>query len=451
MVISNIFNNIQKINNYIKNETDWDHNQKDSSKKSEKNVNGYYKCNYTSLSIGGYIDILNNNNFLNTLKNNWKIWFPHGGYNNIDEKLKKLKIKNKDQIIFAIPNSDNIVSKYNVCKTLYKQYGEKIATKIIPPSYLLDNKSDIEKIQIDENIKYILKKKIQRKEGLKITSNKKDIINGYKNDYLIAQKLIEPFLVKDRKINLRIYLMIVIENNTITAYVNKYGTCIYTKNEYDNKSYDFESQITSYNMDIKLYNDYPLTLEQFKTYLNDNNHDYNEFFNKINNSLTFFLNAFKDQIGNDKKFINNKCAQVFGVDFIIDKNLNPILLECNKGPDMKPKIRVKNDPDITTEIIDKINELTNNLSNNDISNNDKLLLIKKVYKNIYKNYPKSISTKTILNKINQFYDNEKKLSSYPTGYISGCGLKVQQDSLEILNILNMSKNNGFEKIIEIKN
>jgi len=448
MIISNIFNNsIQKINNYIKN----DESKTDLSKKSEKiNINGYYKCNYTSLSIGGYIDILNNNNFLNTLKNNWSIWFPQGGYNNIDEKLKKLKIKNKDQIIFAIPNGDNIVSKYNVCKTLYKYYGEEISTKIIPSSYLLDNKSDIEKIKLDNNTKYILKKKIQRKEGLKITSDKEEIINGYKNDYLIAQKLIEPFLVKDRKINLRIYLMIVIENNTITAYINKYGTCIYTKNKYNNESYDFESQITSYNMDIKLYDDYPLTLEQFKTYLNDNNYDYNKFFNKINNSLSLFLNAFKDQIGNDKKFINNKCAQVFGVDFIIDKNLNPILLECNKGPDMKPKIKIKSDPDITTEIIDKINELTKNLSNNNITNNDKLLLIKNTYRKLYKNYPKTIPTKTILTKINHFYNNEKHLKSYPTGYISGCGLKVQQDALEILNILDISKNNGFEKIIDIK-
>ena len=418
-------------------------------KKCDKKPAGIYTCNYNAMSVNGYINILNYHNYINIVnspKNNnkkWDIWFPDG-YNNIDVKMEKIKLSNNDQIIFAIPGCDNIVSKYNAWKGLYDFYGRKKSSTIMPETFLLDKKRDISKINKLEGSMFILKKKIQRKQGLKITSNIKEIKNGYKNDYLISQRLIEPFLINKRKVNLRLYLMLTLQRGKLVGYFSNYGSCIYTKDEYDKKSKLFETNITSYKMDLDIYNNNPLTLEQLKTYLIDNNYDYDKLFEKIKQKICLFLIALKDQLGSSK-FDKNLCAQVFGLDFIIDKELNPYLLEFNKGPEMRPKITTINEPEITDTILGNLSDLKKELSKK--SDIDKIKSIKKYYNIIYKGYPKTLSNITILKNIENFYKNK---NPYPSGYKTGNGIKVQKDSLLTLGIIKeTTPNNGFEKIIEI--
>jgi len=406
-----------------------------------------YLCNAPTMSVNGYIDILKDDKFKKGIKK-WKIWFPEG-YNNIDEKLKKIQLTNDEQIIFTIPECDNIVSKYNVWKSLSDYYGREKALEVVPESYLLDKKEDIK--MIDDNIegtKYILKKKKQRKEGLKITSDVEEVKKGNKEDYLIAQRLIKPFLVNKRKINLRVYLMVTLHKGKLIAYVSKYGSCIYTKDEYVEESDSFETNVTSYKMDMGIYEDNPLTLEQFRTYLSDNNYDYETIFNKIKETLSLFLVVMKGQIG-DKKFYNNMCSQVFGVDFIIDDELNPLLLECNKGPEMKPKVTTLNDPEEVSELMLEDIEKLKVLLSNGVSDVEKIKGIKNSFNKIYDGYPKPISYKTILEKIENFYKEEEGLNAYPSGYRTGSGLKVQKDALDILGLIEGNENNGFEKILEI--
>jgi hypothetical protein len=312
----------------------------------------------------------------------------------------------------------------------------------------LDNKKDVLSLLSDlsnKNIdKVILKSKKQRKEGLKITSDIDFVSKAYKDDYLVAQELIDPLLVNNRKVNLRIYMMLEMYQHSINVYLNKVGSCIYTKNEHDSESYKFEDVITSYKVGLDVYDDNPLTLEQLRTYLNDNNIDYEKVFNGINRNVSIFINTMKDQLDYDI-FPDNKCVQVFGLDFVIDKNLNPLLLECNKGPDMKPRIITKELPDeddITDNMGDMIEDLQNYLSNCD-DNVKKVKKVKESYIKLFKNYPKMLSYADIVENINKYYDNEKSLNSYPIGYISGNGLKVQYDTLSILELVDNKYNNGY--------
>jgi len=406
-----------------------------------------YQCETQTMSVNGYIELLKLNKYKKGI-NKCDIWFP-GGYNKIDDKLKNVKIINSEQIFFAIPNCDNIVSKYNVWKTLNDYYGREKSIEITPETFLMDQKDDIKLLKNVKDSKIILKKKVQRKEGLKIMTNidELDKLTDDK-DYLIAQKYMSPFLVKERKINLRVYIMLSLYKGKMIIYVNKYGSCIYTKDKYDEKSNDFEKNITSYKMELGIYDDYPLTFEQFGTYLGENGYNYDKFMDKINHKISLFVTPMKKQLG-DSKFFNNKCYQVFGLDFIVDENLEPYLLECNKGPEMKPKITQKTIPDkITDNISDSISELKLLLEKGD-NDDDVLKGIKKCYQDVYKGYPKNITYSETLNKIEEFYKNEKPSKSYPKGYITGNGLKVQKDSLHLIGLIEENDNNGFIKITEL--
>jgi len=406
-----------------------------------------YKCDNPSMSVQGYIDLLSNLGYKKGIEK-WNIWFPEG-YNNIDIKIKDIKIDNDEQVIFTIPGCDNIVSKYNVWKSLYDYYGREKSMQIVPESFLLDKKQDIQMIDNQpEGTKFILKKKKQRKEGLLITSDINVVKEGYKDDYMIAQKLIKPFLVNNRKVNLRVYLMVNIQGDKLVAYVSKFGSCIYTKDEYDHNSDSFETNVTSYKMSLDVYKKNPLSFEQLKTYLKDNGYDPNIIFDKIKETFVLFLTAMKSQLG-DERFNKNLCSQVFGVDFIVDEQLNPFLLECNKGPEMKPKVTSLIEPEEATE------EMINNIENlkkillNGSTNIEKIRSIKKSYTELYKGYPKPLKNEVILEKIENFYKEEQKLNSYPSGYRTGNGLKVQKDALDILGIIEGNENNGFKKILEL--
>ena len=46
-----------------------------------------------------------------------------------------------------------------------------------------------------------------------------------------------------------------IKNNIIYFYISKKGKCIYTNKKYNHNDFDFESNITSYNLDMNIYKD----------------------------------------------------------------------------------------------------------------------------------------------------------------------------------------------------
>lgn len=68
----------------------------------------------------------------------------------------------------------------------------------MPESYILDNYNEMELFRKKYNYNgkdiYILKKNVQRKEGLKLTKNYFEIINAYKDDYRVAQNILEIFI-----------------------------------------------------------------------------------------------------------------------------------------------------------------------------------------------------------------------------------------------------------------
>ena len=307
----------------------------------------YTKCE--SSNVRGIMkDIFSKNNIYKS--SDWDVYIPCG-YNNVENELKTINTTRNNQIIF---------SKNNIWTLLSNNFGRKKASTIMPETYVLNNSNDMKKFTIDydPNQKYILKKNIQRKKGILMTNNLSQILNSKNQGYKVVQKyLSDIFLINKRKINLRIYILIKCINGNISAYMHTQGKCIYTNKDYDPKKLDFESNITSYNLDLDIYKINPLTLEDLKKYFQENNFDYNQFFNKKIEIMKLTIQASSKQLCQLKSLSDNVMFQLFGVDIIFDNNLNPYLLEFNKGPDMSPK----NDIDriIKTKVQEDMFDLVN--------------------------------------------------------------------------------------------
>lgn len=316
----------------------------------------FTKCESSDVK-GIMKDIFSKNNI--SKSPDWDIYIPCG-YNNVESELKNVNTTRNDQIIFGISGCDKIVSKNNIWTLLSDSFGRRKASSIMPETYVLNNSDDMRKFTLDYNPrkKYILKKNIQRKKGILMTNNLKEILDSKNQGYKVVQTyLSDVFLINNRKVNLRIYIVIKCINGNTTAYIHSQGKCIYTNKDYDPKNLDFESNITSYNLDLDIYKINPLTLEDLKNYFNKYNYDYEQFFNKIIQIMKLTIQASSKQLCQLKSLSNNIMFQLFGVDIIFDNKLNPYLLEFNKGPDMTPKNNI--DKKIKTKVQEDMFDLVN--------------------------------------------------------------------------------------------
>jgi hypothetical protein len=306
----------------------------------------YYRCKDKVLGPIAK-NIFDQNNIFYS-NDNWNIYVPCG-YNNVEEELKQILIKSniEKKYIFGLNGCDSVVSKNRIWESLVKCYGRKHASTLMPESYILGDPNEMyvfrSNFNPSKNDIYILKKNVQRKEGLKLTRDYFEILEASVDNYRVAQKYItDLYLINGRKVNLRIYLLVIIKNNNIYFYLSKKGKCIYTNKKYNDNDLDFESNITSYNLDMSVYKDNPRNFDELKFYIdiNSKNGNGNLLFNKIELLMREISQCLSKNFYQSKNIYGSTTFQLFGADVIFTKDLHPYLLEMNKGPDMSPRDKV---------------------------------------------------------------------------------------------------------------
>ena len=136
----------------------------------------------------------------------------------------------------------------------------------------------------------------------------------------------------DRRLSLRIYVLLIFKNNKKDVYISKYGKCLYSNLLTDKKNTNFEELIANTYPISDIYKKYPLNYQNLKKIFGKKN------FNKLDNNIIrililIFSKALK-HLGNNKNFKNDICYQLFGADFILTDKYYPYLLEINKGPEL---------------------------------------------------------------------------------------------------------------------
>tara|TARA_B100001027_G_C16248205_1_gene323077 strand:+ start:385 stop:1443 length:1059 start_codon:yes stop_codon:yes gene_type:complete len=342
-----------------------------------ENIIYYKRCNLKPIK-GITKKIFEN---FNIKKNNdkWDLYIPCG-YNNVQKEMHTIQVTNTYQKIYAIEKCDYIASKNNLWMLLEKEFNRNDASKIMPETFVLNNFSHInllKKKYFESNLGnnyFILKKNIQKKKGILITNDYNIISSSLNENYKVAQLFINnSFIINKRKLNLRIYCLITMLSNNLNTYFNDIGKCLYTEKDisFDN-SMNFNEHITnSYKTDEDIYKINPLTLDDFKNYLRNNNFNLNIFeqnlidlYKKLNIVFSKYL-IYSEILRNNLKF------QLFGMDLLVDEKLNIYLLEINKGPDMIPKNQIDEQlkTKIQIDLFEKVNLI--NIENTNYVNNFK--------------------------------------------------------------------------------
>lgn len=316
-------------------------------------------------------------------KDTWDIYFPCT-YDDINSELNLMQILPGAKY-FIVDGSDNMVAKDLLWKNVVDMYGLQKALSFMPNSYILYNKQDIQRLhtEYDPNKIYIMKKNIQRQEGLKITKNKNEILKGYDNGYVIVQELLQnPYVISGRKTNMRFYLLVDCYDGKVSAHVYNDGFMYYTKDLFIKGSTDDGPNITTGYIDRKVYEENPLTHSDLKLYLDDPHRKLTQveyeirhqgkkislvYFTRIYELLKNIILAFTGKICQNKNFSKNLMFQLYGVDVAVDDKLNPMIMEINKGPDLgaKDERDSKLKHGLVHEIFNKIGLITTNDNNTD--------------------------------------------------------------------------------------
>jgi hypothetical protein len=308
-------------------------------------------------------------------------------YEDIEEEYEKFN-RDKNGVYFLIDNIDIMVGKDYLYKNVFNKYGRDKTITLMPESWILNDPKDFERFkkEFNRNKIYVMKKNVQRQNGITISNNLDEIIknkeNDEKNDYpfVIVQDLLQdPYTISGRKINLRVYVLIIKNSNKTNLYVYSDGFMYYTAELFKKNSIDKKINITTGYIDRKVYEENPLTHNDFKLYL-DSDRNYNEIeqnlknynkniseyvFNNIYNLITDIFTVFFDKIGKSPKLYNNTKFQLFGCDVAIDENLDAKIMEINKGPDLGAKD--KRDSELKHNLVRDIFK-TVGLINNDDAN-----------------------------------------------------------------------------------
>ena len=312
---------------------------------NEEGFTNYYRCEKRPLG-GIYKEILNEEEVSLTHDlAEFNLYYPCG-YNGVEKELRALDLGGKTgQNIFGICGSDTIASKSSLWKVVSEHYGREFASKLIPESWLLkDNREfPLFKQQFTADKIYILKKNVQRKKRITLTSGLEEVENAYKSKYVMVQEKHDSIIINKRRLNLRIYVFVVYKNGKKSVYIHDSAKVLYTSKDVEenssSNSEEFETLITnSYVTDLEIYNKNPLTLTKLLVYLEENRGVNSVALKqKIYAVLKNVMIALLPKVCNCKNMRDQNMYQMFGADVLIDTKFKPYVLEFNKGPDMKHK------------------------------------------------------------------------------------------------------------------
>ena len=201
---------------------------------------------------------------------------------------------------------------------------------------------------IGKNLWVTKRSNLNRGREIKVLSNIDEIIKEINNkneekksSTLIIQKYIEePLLYCKRKFDIRIWVLFtyITKDTKPEVYVFKEGHLKACSDIFDIDSSNLFIHLTNYSVQKHNINfskteiGNEISFELFQNELNKNWEKVNfkkDIFPKIIKIISITANAVKGRIN----LIDRKnCFEIFGYDFILDKNYNPFLLEINTNP-----------------------------------------------------------------------------------------------------------------------
>lgn len=227
----------------------------------------------------------------------------------------------------------NITNRIDNKKTMYLELRKNNLTHFLPITY-----TELEFIDksIFTNNKIFFLKKHNGSGGKDVVAiNNFDqferLVNNNHKDYILQEEVNNMYLENNHKTSLRIHVLL---TEKLEIYIHKEGKVYIYPNEYDKQKLDNATHNSTYNSEYK----------KFSTM-----YYYEDTFNKIKDITFLCITPFIKNI----KLTNS--YHILGLDYILDNDFNPFLIEVNTYPNISPGNSIVRD--INTSMIKDFYEL----------------------------------------------------------------------------------------------
>ncbi len=260
----------------------------------KNNYNYWYQCpNFDNVNKV-FQQVLKDNGIKRTFDNNWDIYLHCSKFDK--KSFDNISFNNGKQVVGYIPGNGVIGSKKFIWKMLTQKYGRVKSSKIMPPSYIFPQDKDIFAYEFRKNKNYVMKTEKQRQKGLKLSKSFYEITNSNNKGFKIVQEYIKnPMTLNEYKLNFRIYILVVCQQNISSCYVYDDGIVSYSNEKADDKIITFDNGVSSFYTSKKLYNiGYPITLKQFMNTKKGKTLDWLEIKESFNDKIYKTMEAAKN-------------------------------------------------------------------------------------------------------------------------------------------------------------
>lgn len=238
------------------------------------------------------------------------------------------------KIVNGIDGCDDLISKFSLWANLVNAYGRRVARTLTPTTYIIKEFRHKKQGCADQRL-FLLKGDRQQQTALRFVTCAQffRLKKRHLNRYVVVQRFLQnPFVIHKRKVNIRVYILIVLRRGQpAAAYMYDDGFMYYTPAAYRRNSTNVKETITTGYIDRRVYETNPLTHGDLRAYLGPQRATL--LFDNINRVLTVVLRALLPKLKN--KF--GTSFHIFGADVQPSERLRVKLLEVNKGPDLTSK------------------------------------------------------------------------------------------------------------------
>ena len=228
---------------------------------------------------------------------------------------------------------------YKLCKKMFQ--GIDMSLVINNVDEIIDKKdneneknNDINNNEENENEKEILNDKTEIKKNEEIKPKKYSTMHC-SNDIIIQKYLDIPLLYYNRKFDIRCFVLI---DSNFNVFYCKEGHLKGSSEKYNLNNRNKFIHITNHSIQKKSNNfekyefGNEISYKDFKEYLINENiplEKFDKLINDMKNLIIISMNSVKGKLNRINDVL---CFEIFGYDFIIDKNFKPWILEINNNP-----------------------------------------------------------------------------------------------------------------------
>ena len=301
------------------------------------------------------------NEYLKILENNGLIrsYFHNYNHNLFIKSFYEKDLKNKNKInqyqktFNFIGNNiffykDSLYSNYLYMKNYFPELYNYMPETFVCPKDKKTIKKKFANYKLDLDDIWIVKPtNLFSGKGVHIF---KSLEEEKLDKYIISKYLRNPHLIKGKKYDLRLYVLVT-GLNPLRIYLNREGLVRIATNEYSlekdsvenyyihltNTAINKNSENYAYPKNINDENANKWNLQTYRKFLKEKNIDNDLLFSKIKDIIIKTIISGQSALVNiiSKINITNKSMfNLFGFDILIDSNYNPILLEVNTRPFM---------------------------------------------------------------------------------------------------------------------